>query len=896
MNQEKKETIWITGKSIHTNNISSWNKVEKKLKSPLHVELDITKRQFLELIGDVTAENIILNNPLIEERDVLAKIRKFLTWKFNQKLPGESPEDEKKINDELNKQLLITKSEKFTIIGKINNINNIFKKEGLEENIYEKKGHQFRLLFFSFTGPEKIKVEEICPKERIILFGPDDPHIIEFCDKTSFYFNRKRWNSVRDRFFEIVVEKKQMNTPAYFIPIDRYLERYIKNEPKFFRKRGPLWCDLENGFVVERDEIKEIIDGFEKYQFQLLMGEAASGKTTIVASMGYKLVKEGWDVNILSSKSFNFSNVSDIINKMDFFNPEIENSLIIIDDFHKNAPELIHILKHMTPKKSRILLVTRNSYKINLQQEEIEFLDRFKAKELKKENFSRVADNLIDMIKKNGDDVRKKNFKKLNDKHIIEIKQEANGNLWILAYLLEAWSPDKAIDIGLVYDKIKKDINDLDIEFRRSKQYLIGVWDALMSLAPFSMFEIGVSKYFFNEKDGIIKIDSRTLEKLIEYGEILDENNYYFIPHSTPAELYLKTAMIKKYEDSLFYITRQLENRGFSGYIKDYPSEIIKAYIQINPKDFTKLISNIGSYLWDLYAFRSDRKLKKLVTFPINLKKIFKDKKTSLSLIKYLHKDNFQGIVYFLNGINLMIEMPKKIEELNLSIPNSLLISIKDFKTIFEKMSAREIASLLENSLDLIPVDDFLSLARINKDVKFYKDVINKINLLNLTSHLKNREYNLGDICVIMSRLYFFRKDVLNHYKELIIHHSNKNIDIKLSSYNTAFLFLEKIKGNDGEILWECLFDNINSEKLFSKIVKDSVSRDIIGTFPYLKRLIIKDEKYIQPIIHILKKEIKKREPPEKTSLFLYRVRELGDDFYNRFISQIEPTMLKNKG
>ncbi len=61
-------------------------------------------------------------------------------------------------------------------------------------------------------------------------------------------------------------------------------------EGDFFKKE-PEWIDFEEGFVVERREVAEIINKLENDNIQLVLGEPASGKSVILKNIGFKQVE-----------------------------------------------------------------------------------------------------------------------------------------------------------------------------------------------------------------------------------------------------------------------------------------------------------------------------------------------------------------------------------------------------------------------------------------------------------------------------------------------------------------------------------------------------------------------------------------------------------------------------
>lgn len=58
------------------------------------------------------------------------------------------------------------------------------------------------------------------------------------------------------------------------IKIEKYLKRGDEkyNEPHFFRWQGPLWIDFEKGYIVEREEVCEIIKNLENRQVFIIGG------------------------------------------------------------------------------------------------------------------------------------------------------------------------------------------------------------------------------------------------------------------------------------------------------------------------------------------------------------------------------------------------------------------------------------------------------------------------------------------------------------------------------------------------------------------------------------------------------------------------------------------------
>jgi hypothetical protein len=250
-------------------------------------------------------------------------------------------------------------------------------------------------------------------------------------------------------------------------------------------------------------------------------------------------------------------------------------------------------MERIRNKKTKFLLNTRPSLEGQLTNEKKKILRKFKLKRLEQENFIDIAEKIIVTYSKKNEKIKKHFIKKARE----SIIKAAKGNLWILSYFIKGWTPESKINRKILHEEVIKDIENLEKEFEE-KYGLDGVQDALLSLAPFSRFEIGVSEIFFDEQLGSIKINLNTLKKLKEYGEVKLRNGFYFIPHSTLAQLYLETAMFgiprKKYFHLFNRVKKQLKVAGFSGENKQYILDMFKMYLSSNPSNLDEFMHRLG--------------------------------------------------------------------------------------------------------------------------------------------------------------------------------------------------------------------------------------------------------------------------------------------------------------
>jgi len=102
-------------------------------------------------------------------------------------------------------------------------------------------------------------------------------------------------------------------------------------EGDFFKKE-PEWVDFEQGFIVERREVDEIIKKLENEKIQLILGAPASGKSIILKNVGFKLAKENKDVCIVELKKYPRDEVKLLFTNILKLNDE--KLIFIVDDAH----------------------------------------------------------------------------------------------------------------------------------------------------------------------------------------------------------------------------------------------------------------------------------------------------------------------------------------------------------------------------------------------------------------------------------------------------------------------------------------------------------------------------------------------------------------------------------
>lgn len=380
----------------------------------------------------------------------------------------------------------------------------------------------------------------------------------------------------------------------FLFSIQFELKKGVEKKGKFFRKEGPLWIDFEEGYVVKRDEVEKIIDCFKAGWDQiLLVGSAASGKSVIARNVGFELANK-YGVFYISTKMFETHKIDAIFNDILKLKSD---SHVIIEDAHLYPDYCDALIKNIVANKTKVkvLFTTRPTYdlhrdlsylgKCNNSTDRLEESNSIKksdsTEKYKCKKFTLEAFNpAYAIIKKYSE---KNNLVKPSFEEIGKIISQSKESLWVLAYFLTAWEPGKPIEKKQVYEKIYNDLTGMDSKYGvQGSQYVI------LALAPFYKYEIKVSKLFITHA---LKQDKGTITKLIEMGEIKEDDGFLSLHHSEHAEIYLDVGkMHPDLVDELLYKLRKID-KNFTE--ENYVNNMFLYYLREEPGNYDEVFSQL---------------------------------------------------------------------------------------------------------------------------------------------------------------------------------------------------------------------------------------------------------------------------------------------------------------
>ncbi|MCX9075407.1 MAG: hypothetical protein OIN88_12260, partial [Candidatus Methanoperedens sp.] len=168
------------------------------------------------------------------------------------------------------------------------------------------------------------------------------------------------------------------------------------------------------------------------------------------------------------------------------------------------------------------------------------------------------------------------------------IINDSQNSLWVLAYSLKAWEPGNPIQKNQVYEKVYDDLMGLD-----NKYSIKGSHDVILALAPFYSYEIRVKRVFLSKQ---LKLDDRTITKLLDVGEIKEskESGFLSLDHSAIAEIYLKTGeMYRELIDSLLEDLKKF-NKNFRNN-KDFKVNMFRYYLsEYEGENYDEIFSHLS--------------------------------------------------------------------------------------------------------------------------------------------------------------------------------------------------------------------------------------------------------------------------------------------------------------
>jgi hypothetical protein len=359
------------------------------------------------------------------------------------------------------------------------------------------------------------------------------------------------------------------------------------HEGAFFKKE-PEWIDFEEGFVVERREVAEIINKLENDNIQLVLGEPASGKSVILKNIGFKLANENKDVYFVELKKLSRDEVKCYFD--DILGIKDEKTIFIVDDAHLLPSECERLVREFKNRKlkAKLIIGSRETQEIKRKypKETSEFEYLRKTKTCTHLHGKDVTDEMIKRFLKR--EHREYNFSDKRIERVSRNLEKYKKDLWFLSWALKAYNPENdSVEEKEIYEKVKNSIRNLSAGKGKLK---INAEDVFLPLSVFYRFEIPVERWFLEEQNGI---EENIINQLIALSEIIEteergKRRTLSLNHSSIADLYFKTYM--SYPDLGEKIKKIFQ--GEDACI-EYP--LFCQYIKSTPTNSLDVVTHLGN-------------------------------------------------------------------------------------------------------------------------------------------------------------------------------------------------------------------------------------------------------------------------------------------------------------
>ena len=473
-----------------------------------------------------------------------------------------------------------------------------------------------------------------------------------------------------------------------------------------FSKKAPEWVDFEQGFIVERREVDEIIKKLENEKIQLILGAPASGKSIILKNVGFKLANENKDVYVVELKKYPRDEVKLLFNNILELNDE--KLIFIVDDAHlsiENCERFVREFKN--GGRGKLIIGSRPTEEIlgghPKNASEFEYLSKIEvhaedvAEEITK-SFLKVDYNFSD--------------ERINT--IVKNIEKYKKDLWFLSCALKAYDPKKdSVEEEEIYKKIRDSIRNIDTGKGITA---INAEDVFLPLSIFYRFEIPIEREFLEDQMGI---EGTLINRLIEMSEIVEteeigRNKMLSFNHSSIAELYY--GAYQRYPSFGKRISNKILNQKNRKYLENC---LFYKYITTYPRNAVEVVVHLRESMKESQGAKILEKLTKCNKIQ---KSIEEGAKIEMDILK-------------IGKCTLFISQAR--EEAGSKLINSLDIN--------------DLSSKIDNEEDVLKIGYGLDYIH-NKEVR--ENVVNNIDIDALSLKIEKEEsiYTIGECVELISR------------------------------------------------------------------------------------------------------------------------------------------------
>jgi hypothetical protein len=338
-----------------------------------------------------------------------------------------------------------------------------------------------------------------------------------------------------------------------------------KTAPSFFREEGIKKIDIDFGYYIQRPEEKKILHSIFRGHHHIIVGNQASGKTSLVRKIGYLLERQG-DIHVvlLDAGDLSLEKINEVIEEIkDAKSSFGDGFLIIMDDIHRSFEAANEIITYIINNNIKSLFSSRPSYRqyfdinktnilLELEKKGNSFITELKAEDIQDDLIARVYESFAQPPCHSD---------------LVELKNLSAGDLWVFGRLLNVYEEKRVFDLESMYSRTLEDLNKIGNKSSDFEKFML-------EISIYGMYEIPIVKEYLYNIYSTNSIAISTKE-CISY----QKGEYVYMYHSSLARLYL-IVLCDYYRYNIKYIV----------------SKTLSKYISHNKNEIKTIFSRLSAY------------------------------------------------------------------------------------------------------------------------------------------------------------------------------------------------------------------------------------------------------------------------------------------------------------
>jgi predicted ribosome-associated RNA-binding protein Tma20 len=380
---------------------------------------------------------------------------------------------------------------------------------------------------------------------------------------------RSIWSFATDHLgpllFQAYLERRKLVLPF----ADKVLDRRTTVGAEIFRHGGPKYIDFARDTIYLRHEVHQLRELLSSMRFIHICGPPSSGKSVISLNVAYLELQDNHTVLYFNRPSQLLTRFAEHLQTPLARRLDRGATLIIVDDVHLDLPLAAHFFTYVYTRLSRVrlLFVSRPIDSSVLFEEEQQLFPFTKYMRRLDVSADTTAGPLVDFYTK------KRFGKPMPPATKQQFLQEVANDLLILGQFLAAWNGSPTVNIPNIREAVFCNVREGLVRLKRVTPHAVSV---IFILGVFYRFEVLVDVVLLRE----LQLD---FLPLVRSGDVLFNNDYALLHHSSSARLYSNAIQQGKMQE--YFLLQERLGR--------LPLALFSKYVSLRPRNFCALVAGL---------------------------------------------------------------------------------------------------------------------------------------------------------------------------------------------------------------------------------------------------------------------------------------------------------------